>query len=80
MAIPWIPGISKVLKFEHPDPEFYAFLVAIVAVYSLLVQTGKTIYLKFFKTWIQVPYFLFLEICLKYCNSFFMFSRHFVVY
>lgn len=52
MAIPWIPGISKALKFEHPEPEFYGFLVAIVAVYSLLVQTGKTIYLKFFKTWI----------------------------
>jgi Mg2+-importing ATPase len=52
MASPWIPGISETLKFEHPDPEFYAFLVAIVAAYSMLVQLSKTIYLKIFKDWL----------------------------
>jgi P-type Mg2+ transporter len=52
MALPWIPVLSEALKFEHPAPEFYGFLVAIVIAYSLLVQIGKTIYMRFFNDWL----------------------------
>lgn len=52
MVIPWIPKVNKALKFETPEPEFYAFVAAICVMYTGLVQVGKTIYVRTFKEWL----------------------------
>ncbi|KAJ7903989.1 hypothetical protein B0H13DRAFT_1620958, partial [Mycena leptocephala] len=52
MALPWIPGVDNALQFERPKPEFYGFLVALVAAYATLVHSGKMAYLRLFKQWL----------------------------
>ncbi|KAF9517656.1 hypothetical protein BS47DRAFT_1371289 [Hydnum rufescens UP504] len=52
MVVPYIPPFEHALKMAHPKPEFYGFLVAILASYALLVQLIKTIYQRVFHEWL----------------------------
>jgi Mg2+-importing ATPase len=52
MAVPWIPQLNHALGMVPPLPEFYGFLVAILAAYALLVHIVKSTYQRLFKEWL----------------------------
>ncbi|KAH0831975.1 Mg-transporting ATPase [Lanmaoa asiatica] len=49
MAIPYIPKINTALQMTPPEPMFYAYLLAMVVGYAVVVHVVKTIYLRVFK-------------------------------
>lgn len=49
MAIPYIPKVNTALRLTPPEPMFYAYLLAIIASYALVIHIAKTIYLRAFK-------------------------------
>lgn len=51
-VIPYIPPIARALSMQRPHPLFYAFLVAILVSYLLLVQLVKVIYMRIYKEWV----------------------------
>ena len=49
MAIPYIPKVNSALQMTPPEPMFYAYLLAMIAGYAVVVHIAKTIYLRVFK-------------------------------
>ncbi|KAI5981718.1 Mg-transporting ATPase [Pisolithus albus] len=52
MAIPYIPKVNTALQMRPPHPEFYAYLVAIIATYACVVHIVKVLYQMRFKEWL----------------------------
>ncbi|KAI6112317.1 Mg-transporting ATPase [Pisolithus thermaeus] len=52
MAIPYIPKVSSALQMKPPHPEFYAYLVGIIAGYACVVHVVKVLYQMRFKEWL----------------------------
>jgi P-type Mg2+ transporter len=52
LALPYIPLLSGALEMQHPHPTFYAYLVAILSSYMLLVQFVKLVYKRIYHQWL----------------------------
>lgn len=52
MAIPYIPKVNSALQMRPPHPEFYAYLVGIIAAYACVVHVVKVLYQMRFKEWL----------------------------
>ncbi|KAL4064158.1 hypothetical protein V8B97DRAFT_1876143 [Scleroderma yunnanense] len=52
MAIPYIPKVNSALHMTPPHPEFYAYLVAVIAAYASIVHVVKVLYQMKFKEWL----------------------------
>lgn len=52
MAIPYIPKVNTALQMRPPHPEFYAYLVGIIATYACVVHVVKVLYQMRFKEWL----------------------------
>lgn len=52
MAIPYIPKVNSALQMRPPHPEFYAYLVGIIAAYACVVHAVKVLYQMRFKEWL----------------------------
>ncbi|KAI6139389.1 Mg-transporting ATPase [Pisolithus tinctorius] len=52
MAIPYVPKVNSALQMRPPHPEFYAYLVGIIAAYACVVHAVKVLYQMRFKEWL----------------------------
>ncbi|KAG2340873.1 Mg-transporting ATPase [Suillus weaverae] len=52
IAIPYMPKVNTALSLTPPEPMFYAYLVAMIAGYALVVHVAKTFYQLAFKEWL----------------------------
>jgi len=52
LALPYIPPIAHALQMQRPHPTFYAFLVAILLSYMMLVQMVKLVYRRIYHEWL----------------------------